>query len=263
MHSSYNLIKGNNIVPQGNKEITTEFTPIKKSLRTLEETSSEELSVAEKNEVLARHMESYEALAKILVENARRQSEDILSKAFEEAQRLEVETYEKTYAKAYEEGKQKGEEKAYNQTYNVLLPQAEAEAASLIENAKNILFDAKLQYEAYLESKKDEIINFAINIAEQVLKRELKSKDGLNQLIYETIKESRNADTFIIRTNKICVEEIKSNLSEWKERLGLKAEIFVVSDESITEGNAVIEKNNGLIEVGIDIGMKSIKEEIL
>jgi flagellar assembly protein FliH len=259
MRSSYNFIKGNNIVAQGNKEINTEFNPIKKSLRNVEKIDDEELSVAEKNEVLARQMESYESLAKILVENARRQGEDILSKAFEEAQKLEAETY----AKAFEEGKQKGEEDAYNATYNVLLPQAEAEAAAIIENAKNMLVDAKKQYEAYLESKKEEIINFAVNMAEQVLKRELKSKDGLNQLIYETIKESRNADIFIIRTNKVCVEEIKSNLSEWKETLGLKSEIFVVLDESITEGNAIIEKNNGKIEVGIDIGMKSIKEELL
>ena len=100
-------------------------------------------------------------------------------------------------------------------------------------------------------------------MAEQILKKELKSKDGLNNLVYETIKESRNADTFIIKTNKIHVDEIKSNLSDWKESLGLKSEVFVVADESINAGNAMIEKNNGRVIVGIDIGMKSIREEIL
>lgn len=259
MHSSYNLIKGTNVVPQGSKEINTEFVPAKKIAGAKEDMPEGELSIAEQNEALARQMESYESLAKILVENARRKGEEILSKAFEEAQTIEKEAFQK----AYEEGKQKGYEDAYNETYNTILPQAQAEASSIIENANRLLLDAKKQYEVYLESKEEEIISFAVNMAEHILKRELRAKEGLNDLIYQTIKDSRNADTFIIRANEIYVEEIKSNLSTWKESLGLKAEIFVVPDESITEGNAIIEKNNGRVEVGIDIGMKAIKEEIL
>jgi flagellar assembly protein FliH len=255
MHSSYSVIKQNNVVANGNKEITTEFYVPKKATINKNDYEDGELSVAEQNEAVARHMESYESLAKILVENARRQGEEILSKAFEEAQKIELDTYEK----AYREGKQKG----YDDAYNEILPEAQAEAASMISNAREMLFDAKKQYEAYLEDKKAEIINLSINIAEQILKRELKTKDGLNELIYNTIKESRNADTFIIRTNKIYVDELKDNIRDWKESLGLKAEIFIVPDEAINEGNALIEKNNGKIEVGIDMGMKAIKEEIL
>jgi flagellar assembly protein FliH len=252
MQSLYNVIKGNNVVAQGEKEIRTEFLfprVIKNN------NTSYEANEIDSSENRAREMEAYEALVKTMVANARRQSEEILSKAFEEAQRLEKEAYEKAYAE--------GQENGYTDAYNEMIPQAAAEAEAIIENAKALLLEAKLQYETYLEDKKDEILKLSVSIAEHILKRELKSKDGLNELIYETIKESRNSDTFIIRVGKLYVDEIKVNIEKWKESLGLKADIFIVPDESINEGNAVIEKNNGKIEVGIDTGLKSIKDELL
>jgi flagellar assembly protein FliH len=252
MQSLYSVIKKGNVVSNGNKEIKTEVH-IYKQQDINEENDNQ--STERNDEINAKsEIESYERLVKIMLENARKQSEEIISKAYEEARIIEVETFNKAYA----EGKEQG----YRDAYEENLPEAQQLSQQLIDNANEILRNAKTQYEEYLDAKKDEIINFSIHIAQHILKRELSSRDGLNELIYEAIKNSRNAESFIIRTNSLYVDEIRTNIMDWKERLGLKAEVFVVEDRSIQEGNAIIEKDNGRIEVGIDTAFNNIKEEL-
>jgi flagellar assembly protein FliH len=255
MQSLYNVIKVNNVIPLGRKEIQTEFI-MPQRIRAAHEPIRNDAAneICADYESLKAKIESYEALARKMIENARRESEGLISKAYEEARKIEKDAYHK----GYNEGTEAGYREAYEQT----LPQSITEAEAIINNANSVLFDAKLQYETYMENRKDEILNLAIAMSEQILKRELKSKDGLNELVYEAVKASRNAETFIIRTSKQYIEEIKEKLQNWKESLGLKGEVFVVGDDSITEGNAIIEKNNGKIEVGIDAGLNNIRQEL-
>jgi flagellar assembly protein FliH len=257
MQSSYNIIKNTNIVAQGNKTIDTDFTTV---IRHYEATEDEIENEAERAEeaIGKATLESYEAIAKLMVENARKQSESILSKAYEEAQKAQKEAFEK----GYQGGKEQGYSDGYNSAYNETLPQAANEAEFLINNANRILLDAKAQFEAYLEEKKDEILTLSINIAETILKRELLSKDGLNNMIYEVLSSSRNAETFIIKLNEQYIDEISTRVKYWKESLGMKGEIFIVADETIEIGNAIIEKNNGKIEIGFDAGMEAIKQAL-
>jgi flagellar assembly protein FliH len=252
MQSLYNVIKKDNVVSNGNKEIKTETTDIKH-----QETNEENVDQkSEKNDesTTKRDIESYERLVKIMIENARRQSEEIFSKAYEEAKVIEIEAFNKAYAEGMEQG--------YKDAYEENLPEAQLLSQQIIDNANQLLKSAKLEFEEYLEDKKDEIISLSVHIAQHILKRELSSREGLNDLIYEAIKSSRNTETFIIRTNSLYIDEIRAKVMEWKERLGLKAEVFAVEDHSVEEGNAIIEKDNGRIEVGIDAALNNIKEEL-
>lgn len=272
MQSSYNIIKNTNIVSHGNKTIDTDFTRIvKKSKEINDETQNMSEIKETDNEKVA--LESYETIARLMVENARKQSEGILSKAYEEAQKMEKEAqkvkkeaYEKGYQSGKDEGYQSGKEQGYsdgyNSAYNETLPQAVNEAEFLINNANRMLLDAKAQFEVYVEEKKEEILALSVSIAETILKRELSKKDGLDAMVYDVLASSRNAETFIIKLNEQYMDEIKARVKYWRETLGLKGEIFIVSDETVGFGNAIIEKNNGKIEIGFDAGMEAIKQAL-
>ncbi|EFG88175.1 hypothetical protein CLCAR_2168 [Clostridium carboxidivorans P7] len=102
MQSSYRIIKNTRVDEDGLKKIITEF-------ETKEEV--EQKNLAETN--AKTFIDSYENLAKTMLENARKQSDGLLSKAFIEAERLQKEAYEK----GYDEGMQKGYDDGFNKSY--------------------------------------------------------------------------------------------------------------------------------------------------
>jgi flagellar assembly protein FliH len=246
MQSSYNVIKNNDIIPRGNKEIVTNVDNIRKYNNSDDSNENEDLK-AQRAEV--------ELLANNIIEDANRLSEEIIAKGAETAKKIEKE--------AHESGYEAGSKEGYGVGYEKALATARLEADLIIANANKLLLNAKLEYENYLEEKKDEIIHLAINMAETVLKRELSTKDGLNEILLEVIQNSKNAKSFIIKANDIHTAEIKSNIENWKLSLGLKGEVFIVEDNSLGEYDAVVEKNNGRVEIGLIAGIEGIRQALL
>ena len=64
-----------------------------------------------------------------------------------------------------------------------------------------------------------------------------------------------------------CVEENKESLDkqilELKENSLINKDVFILSDESVDKGNALIESLNGKLVIGIDDVIGKIKEELL
>ena len=247
MQSSYNIIKHTNIVTQGNKEIVTNTDNIRNR------------GNSEKDQNKAEIMEMEEAFASETIQKAQAESEYILNSAREKAAAMEIEAHEKGYSEGFEEGSSKGYSDAYENTIKI----AEQEGEEIVRKANQLLFQAKLEYESYLEAKVKEITMLTINMAETVLKKELAETDGLNAIVMEVLKDSRNAKAFIIRTNTQHAEEIRSNIDKWRENLGLKAEFFIVADENLGPYYAMIEKNNGSVEIGLTAGIEGIKQALL
>jgi len=249
MQSSYNVIKNIDIIPKGNKEIVTTIDNKRKY------NNSEGKDPGLENEELKQQRAEEELLANNIVEEANRLSEEIITRAKEAAINIEKGAYEN----GYETGSQKG----YRAGYEEAIKEASTEADKIIESAKELLLNAKLQYEDYLEKKKGEIIQLAINMAETVLKRELSSKDGLNEIILEVLQNSKNAKSFIIKTNDIHIAEIRDKIDDWKLSLGLEGEVFLVAQNNLGEFDAVIEKNNGRVEIGLNAGLEGIRQALL
>lgn len=247
------IIKNTSVKPESKKTIVTDFSLLPNEIVETSEEAAAVETVSEE-EKIKRNIEGYETLAKTIVENARRQSEGILSKAYEEAQAME----QQAFAQGYEIGKEQGYKDAYEETFN----KGTKEANRLIQNANNILQNAKLEYEKYLADKQEELLQLAVNMAEAVLRKKLTSTEGLSEMLFEVLSNSRNSETYIIRVASKHVVELKDRVAGWKERLGLKGEVFILADGDIEPGNAVIEKSSGKVVIGIDIGMESIRQAL-
>lgn len=244
MQLLYNVIKNNSVKNSGFKPIVTnEELPTTKS---------------EKENNIKNNIESYENLAKTMIENARRQSEIILSKAYEEARAIEEEASVKA-SEAYENAFRQGYEEGYNKIYKEIMEKARTESQAIVLSAEELLKNAKIEYEKYLESKAMEINDLILTIAETILKREVKDRDSINGMIFEVLENSKNAKNFIIRCNSIYVEELKSQVESWKEQLGFFGDIFILKDDSIEPGNALIDKGNGKVTVGVKYALQKIK----
>lgn len=252
MQSSYRIIKNTSVDEDGLKKIVTEFET---------KEAVEQKNLAETN--AKTFIDSYENLAKTMLENARKQSDDLLSKAFTEAERLQKEAYEKGYNEGMQKGYDDGFNKSYEDGYKKNLEKAQAEGQLIKDNADNILRTCKEEKEIYLKEKEQEIRNLIVNCVEAVLKREVKDEAALNDVIFQALSTIKNTKTFIIKSNEIYCGELKNKVELWKEQLPFRGDIFIIPDKDVEIGKAIIERENGKVVVDVNIAMDKIKEIVL
>ena len=237
MHSSFNVIKNSRVINQGDMEIKTQ----------LKEVDCKE-SMGENPEIQRENMESYETIAKSILENARIEGGKIISKAFVDAAEAK--------AQAFEEGQREGYENGYKEA----MDRAQSEAQKVKTMADSILTAAKGEYNQYLIDKEQHIKALVISIAENILKREVVEKDALNEMIFNTIKAERNIKSYIIKSNSCHFDTIVDQIENWKCKLAFQGDIFVIEDNFLDDGTAVIEKDTGKSIVSIAYGIEKIIE---
>ncbi|WP_143314736.1 flagellar biosynthesis protein [Clostridium sp. HBUAS56017] len=253
MQSSYNLVKKEHVLSGESRVISTEY----ESKNT--EKGSQEDHHAEWKAEKQRYISSYENIARNIVQEARRNGEKIRLEAIEEAEALEREAYEKGYKQGTENGYEDGKREALES----IIPQAEKEAEEIKEKARNILLGATNDYNSYVNSKKNDIIKLSLTIAEKILRREVLVDGGINSMIEEAFEKSKGEASVIIRCNEVHEEEVREKIEFWKTTYSISEEIFLMISDEIEPGNAIIQKNTGKIEVGIDFGLESIKKAII
>ena len=241
MQLSFNVIKNSRVVEHGNREINTQ----------LSETSVSPI-MDEHHDIKKTNMESYETLAGNVLERAGRKSEEIISKAYIDAAQAKTQ--------AYKEGLEQGEKEGYENAYNEAISGAMEEAAKVRAKADSILNAAKSEYNGYLIEKEKHIKALVVTIAESILKKEVKEADALNEMIFNTLKAERNVKSYIIKINKSHFITIKDQIENFKIKLAFQGDIFVIEDDFLDDGTAVIEKETGKSIVSIAYGIEKIIE---
>ncbi|MDP4143293.1 MAG: FliH/SctL family protein [Bacillota bacterium] len=243
MQSLSNVIKFSKVMDQGHKEIVTKA----------------EINQSIASDDSPHAMKSYENIGAAIIENARIQSEQIKSDAFIEAQLIE----QNAYKQGYEKGSEEGRKQAYNETIEQATQQAELIRSQAEDHASKLIESSKTEYEKYMASKAEEIKALAVTIAEQVLKERLKDHDCINNMIFDAVKTCKDTKVIIIKCNEFHLETVKAEIDNWKLQIPSLNDIFVVLDNYLDNGMVVIEKENGRIEVGIDLSMSKIKEALM
>ncbi|WP_234119839.1 FliH/SctL family protein [Clostridium hydrogenum] len=207
--------------------------------------------------------EQYENIASAIIKNAKMEADAIRNNAIQESRNIEENAYNEAYKKGLDEGRKKGYEDAYNDT--VVKGKMEIEnLKSLAEqNASNIVKSAKYQCSKYFESKEEEIKKLAIEIAAHILKERITENDAINNMVYDAIEISKNSKTIIIKCNSKYEKSISEISDKWKKEIPYNGEIFVVEDNYLQDGFAIIEKDNGKVKVSVDDAFVKIKEVLL
>lgn len=249
MQSSYSLIKRDRALESEEKKIVTNYRPEDYGKKAPVEMNNSESST----------LESYETIGANIIKEAQRKRDQILLESRTQAALIEKNAYEK----GYNQGIQNGHEDGRNEAIEATMPKAMEEAEMIIDNAKQILSSAEHSYNDYLKNKKQEIINLSFIIAEKILRREVLKDDGINEMIEEAFQLAKGEENIIVRCNTIYKEELESKIPYWKTTYNITGEIFVLSGDDIEPGNAIVEKNSGMIQVGIDVGLEGIVKAII
>jgi flagellar assembly protein FliH len=246
MQLSYNVIKNNSVKSKGLKEIVTNI-------------DIQQVLKPEVEENIKNNIESYENLARTIIENARRQGDQIVASAYDDAARIEqnlLAEAEIIKQQAYQEGYNEGYTRAYNET----LVAGKQQSDVIVSAAHDMLNNAKLEYEKYMQEKYKELNDLILTISKSVLKTHIEDNGLIGNMIFDALEASKKSKNFIIRCNSIHMEYLKAQVNSWKEQLGFFGDIFVLKDDALEIGNAVIDKGNGKIVVGIDYALLRIKD---
>lgn len=251
MQSSFSVIKENRAQKGSVKEISTNYE-VKIDNKDTKEVISEETGVT--YEEAKRYIESYEKIGKSIIEDASRKKDKCIQEAYEKASLIEKEAYEKGYSQGQKNGYDDGKKEA--------LDEAREEADKIINDAENVLLNAKKDYSDYLDSKSEDILNLVIEVARQVLKRDISENIDISKMVEEALKLSKDEENLIIKCNPVYVDELKKNIDIWKPSYNIKESIFVLPVDSMEKGEAIIEKDSGVIKVSIDTGLEKIKNAL-
>lgn len=262
MQSSYSLIKKASVKQGENKVVSTKYiikNPVIEETEEIEDVEKEEEIVVKVPEIDPEELlKRYEDIGQRIIQDAKREKQVIDLRAQMEANAAEKKAYEKGYEQGLQNGYDDGYKKAYDETIDV----AKAEAAEIVNKAELLLKSAHENYSEYLEAKKVEIVKLALEIAESIAQKALSNDNSMNSIIEEAFKISKGEDNVILKVNSIHVEELKTQVDRWKIAYGIKNEIFIITDESMEPGNAILEKPSGIVKVGVDIGMEQIREAL-
>ena len=261
MRSSYSLIKKDFARQGENKTISTEYTNKKivfQELQELVEDKKDSIIKVPKidpEELLKR----YEDIGQRIIQDAKNEKQAIVLRAQMDADISE----KKGYEKGYEQGVQNGYDDGYKKVYDETIDNAKAEAAEIVNKAEQLINSVHENYLKYLENKKADVVKLSLEIAGNIVKKQLSYEDSMNPIIEEAFKISKGEDNIILKANSVHCEELKSEVERWKMSYGIKNDIFVITDDFMEPGNAILEKPSGIVKVGIDIGMEQIRKAIL
>lgn len=250
MQSSYNLIKNSGIPTGQDRVIETKYKS--KSLK------AEEYEDVEASDINY-FIKSYENIGMGIVKNAKTEAEAIVLKSLEEAAISERLAYDKGYLKGTENGYEDG----YKKGYEKVLMDTESKVSKDITKAASILEKASEDYQAYIEKKRMEILNLALQMAKKVCLKELQTSEGILDLIEPVLEKAKEEENIVIKCNPLHSDAINEKLSSWKRAYSIRGEIFVLEDMLMEPGNAEIKKRTGKTIVGIDFAMEKLEELIL
>lgn len=256
---SSNVIKAKNIKIKG-----------KKVLKTFQDTPQSQGMDNELNYKLEEELAAREEEIKLKLEEAEIKYNEILESAQLESERLiqeskqEVENIEKkAYEQGHSQGLKNGYEDGYKEAYEDNIEKAKEEAEKIIQNANNMLIEAKDELENYIKNNKTNILDLSISIAEQVLREKFSDPSSMNNLLDSIIEEYSLKENFVVKVNPLYKENLDSQILELKEDYKINGDVFILSDESVEEGNAIIDSSKGRLVIGIDSVLDKVKEELL
>ena len=254
-----NIIKSDGVVFKGFKPLkTTHLDNIN-----LKEQVEEDEKIKTELEQTKEELEKQILKAKEKYEEILKQTELDSSKIVEEAQEKACEIKQEAYEEGHSQGLQNGYEDGYKEAYEEHIEKAKSESEKIIQEASSILIDSKNQVVEYLKENKKQIIDLSITIAEKVLKEKFKEVDSMNKILESVINEYEIRENFVIKTNSVYIESINEKVNFLKNEKSIKGQVFVLADDSIEAGNAIIETDKGRLIVGIDCVIDKVKEELL
>jgi flagellar assembly protein FliH len=245
-----NILKSSEVIIDSKKYVLT------RKIDPLEEKNDEK---DESDQDISKEMkQELNQMKKDILEDAKKESDEILKNAKIENEQIISEAYDESM-KIREKAKKEGFEIGKKEGLAVMKDKEKKLMAEALQY-KNKIID---EYDAYLESKDESIVNLVIDTVEKILNKHVdEDLDLIQNLVKKGIEKSIFTENIKIRVSEDDYEvavDSKAKILTFSKDI---KDIEFVTDYSLEKGDCIIESQNGSVDVSVSTQYGKFKEFI-
>lgn len=207
----------------------------------------------------SQHIEEAQNKKNKIVRNAEEQAEEILEEAQAEAERLKNEAEEQ----GFKAGKEQGYQEGFKQGHALGITQAEEETRALKQKAREMITEAQVQIEEYVESKKDSLLSLSLHMAEKIVHEQLHlSPDGILELVQPILHQLDREEDFVSLTVHPTIREVMKEKFPELETSYPGVRFALLTDETLEVDGCVIESAHKVVDLQVRKQLEVIMAEL-
>lgn len=186
-----------------------------------------------------------------ILEDARKQAEDILEDAKKQAEDILKDAKENGYREGYEKGTIESKQKSDD-----LQTKLEADYKSMSEKLQN-------EYDEKYQVMESELVDTLMEVFSKVtLTIAEDKKDLVLLLIQRTLKDADANKDFLIRVSDVDYGFVMNSIDKLYDCVSLDSKIEVVRDNTLKKNQCIIETDAGAFDCSLDIQLEGLISEI-
>lgn len=186
-----------------------------------------------------------------ILEDARKQAEDILEDAKKQAEDILKDAKENGYKEGYEKGTIESKQKSDD-----LQTKLEADYKSMSEKLQN-------EYDEKYQVMESELVDTLMEVFSKVtLTIAEDKKDLVLLLIQRTLKDADANKDFLIRVSDVDYGFVMNSIDKLYDCISLDSKIEVVRDNTLKKNQCIIETDAGAFDCSLDIQLEGLISEI-
>ncbi len=186
-----------------------------------------------------------------ILEDARKQAEDILEDAKKQAEDILKDARKNGYKEGYEKGTIESKQKS-----DGLQAKLEADYKSMSEKLQN-------EYDEKYQVMESELVDTLMEVFSKVtLTIAEDKKDLVLLLIQRTLKDADANKDFLIRVSDVDYGFVMNSIDKLYDCVSLDSKIEVVRDNTLKKNQCIIETDAGAFDCSLDIQLEGLISEI-
>ncbi|MCR5175902.1 MAG: flagellar assembly protein FliH [Anaerovibrio sp.] len=212
-------------------------------------------NIRKKEEQAAQQLKDAQIASEIIKQEAKAEAEKILEEAKQEADKIKEEAREAGHQEGFEAGKAEGFEKIQQEQHQIILD-ANDKAERTIKAAQEEALE-------YVTKAENTIAEMVMSIADKVIPQHfIDMPQMVLPLVQNAIQKVKDQPQVEIRVAPDVYELVIMARSEYLASMEGKAELSIVSDETLKVGDCVIESPNGTVDAKLSTQLELIKQSI-
>lgn len=196
--------------------------------------------------------EDKSAYAKNIIDIAQAERQKIIADAKLEAEAIRKREYQRGYEEGHSCGLQEGRGTAL------------AQAQDVRREAQDVLDEAHRISREYIDGRKEEIVNLAINIASKLIGYKCSLDDeAISKVLNDSISSCVAKKQLIIRVNPMDYALVDCRMDEIAKKTGEKVVVKLMRDGSVRRGGCRLESESSHVDADINSQLDRIKEALL
>lgn len=254
------VYKSDQLSDQSSGLVLTDLGPEEKFagnvLKSLKEKISEaraELQEIEKK--IETEAEEAENRREEIIQEARQQAEEIKNEAEQEAQEL-IGSREEEVDQARQEGYDDGYEEGWEQ--------AREDTAEMLEQAENMLDEARRERQAFISDHKHQLIKLASTFAEQIVRKAVDLDEEVAlRAVRQALEQVQDVKEITVVLNPEDYERVSGIIEDYREDHPSLEEITLAAEDHMDKGGCRIKTDYGDLDGSIRGQVEHLADQLL